>query len=212
MNKDVITLLLKKESRIGNRTLDYDLLSINVQTIQNVGLEKLNVLGTIQILPSLVPAYNPGFKMTTFSITEKEDQRTILMNDQVQYAVDLEQANEDFDSKTKPDGRLDYNVGSCSSKTDFELANWSPMAIKEWLGRIQKMSLRFKDNPIRKYFYCLEIRTSTYDDQIKIPLNLVWTVLSFSCFLFSFSLAFIVRYSRRTVAIPASISLPNSPI
>lgn len=171
MNKDVISLLFESTNKI-TQSLSYELISINSQTISDLDLNlpRRRIVGLSQILPSIVPVYNPAFKVISF--TSNEQSNITLMTDQSQYHLDLESANEAYDLSPNPSAQLSF-ISSCSSKYDFELQDYSPQSLTVWLKKVQAYGVRYKTNPIQRYFECLEVHTSNYFDQSRLKSKIV---------------------------------------
>lgn len=176
-------------------TKNYTLLSLNFNTINTIDLYTNKVIGIVQQSPSIVPAYNPGFKLISFYTKEIEGSTTVVMNEQTQYYLDIETANSEHD--LRPHGsreRLEFNSAGCSSKYDYEIEDFTPASLTFWMRKIQNLGHRFKHNPIRQYFICLEIHTSTFNDQMKLNPTIVKSVLLISGLLFVAGSMLIIKY------------------
>lgn len=167
MNKDVISLLFETTNKI-TKDLSYELVSINSQTINSLDLNmpRRRIVGLSQILPSIVPVYNPAFKVISFTINEQSN--ITIMTDQSQYYLDLEDANEAYDRLPNPHTQLEFTASSCSSRVYFELEDYTPSSLTRWLIKVQAYGVRYKSNPIQRYFECLEVHTSNYSSQSRI--------------------------------------------
>jgi hypothetical protein len=175
----------------------YQMVSLNVETINTLDLYQNKILGIAQQGPSIVPTYNPGFKLIHFNLKNNRDNQSITMTQQTQYYMDIEKYNEEHD--LRPDGnvKLEFDPSGCSTKSDYGLQEVSPSAITYWIRKAQKSGPKYKSNPIRKYFTCLEIHTSSYNDQIRLAKSTVTIVVIAVIIFFVGALYVVVSYIRK---------------
>ncbi len=204
-NKDVISLVLKEGASIPNDNakvtpIRYELISLNAMTIPNIDLDNKDIVGVVQQSPSIVPVYNPGYKLITVASSNyaMDNASSVYLSEQTQYYLDVERANEEHDFN--PTAELgDFSPKGCSSRTDFNLLDFTPESLTNWITQVQRQGMRFKKNPIRNYFMCMEIHTSDLDSQTRINNRVVAGILVAGAFMFIVGMVVLFVFNRQLI-------------
>ncbi|KAJ3277302.1 Endopolyphosphatase [Borealophlyctis nickersoniae] len=207
-NEDALAFVAKRKGRgwRDNQPVDhtpFHFVALNTQTVRNIDKSTLSIVGAIYTGPSVVPAYNPGFRVGSLGTTPYP-----YIADHVQWYADIDKANRRHERD--PDSNTLKFTEACHTHEDFALHNLTANAWSAWLERVQDSDgVKRRDEPVtgtqlwKRYKRCVVVNTekkakkSKGKNGLHLGTGLVWGILVASTIMFLGALIAFFAYVRR---------------
>ncbi|KAJ3406616.1 Endopolyphosphatase [Chytriomyces hyalinus] len=252
INRDLVHIVSTRYARAGaiNNTTStnaaspiivnpYRLTTMGPNTIKSFDIINWAVVGTIHTSSSIVPAFNPGYRVGTIAITPidaSEHQirksnsshslflNVAIMEHETRY-LDIAAANKEASmaqSKGKPTPPLIY-TSSCNSKRDHGLPNLSPESFSQWIEKMQDSFPELQRNNdtrdlgranegarlLRRYTQCVETSLGVLQVQDLGDVGHSWPSTSLSLIFLIACIAILHRIKSKPVWSKSDISNDN---
>ncbi|KAJ3097328.1 Endopolyphosphatase [Phlyctochytrium planicorne] len=177
INKDILHLLLARRSTSSSTTNPrenpYHVQSLTPTSFSNIDLTVHTIASIMSTSASIVPAFNPGFRIGTIELNTTHHPEpstpnppphtiyTATLLSQSTYFADIIKANRKRDRLRMGDGKKNELVltfeRSCSTREDFGLQDMNPSTIEAWMGGIKLNARADIGKAMKKYARCIEV-------------------------------------------------------
>ncbi|KAI8895675.1 Metallo-dependent phosphatase-like protein [Globomyces pollinis-pini] len=179
VNRDMMYAITKSKSDFSIIPFSKKILKKDVGSIQ-----KQSMIGHFFTGPSIVPYYNPGFRLGSLNITQNE----IELIGHIQYYADLERLNKDHkvdpDDTNQPKNSTFYNP-TCSTIDSFQMRKLNINGIRSFLSRIQtelstpNLKNKPKSTLLDSYGDCIKVQYQPANgvEHLKLDQWVIYTIV-----------------------------------